>query len=69
MPAWSICRVLPMASSRTLWGNNFGECTTCRETGDPSWLCPAAVSVYADIGGSGDEIVELDGEAGKKHRT
>ncbi|CAN0521053.1 unnamed protein product, partial [Laminaria digitata] len=48
----------------TLWGESFGECTTCRENGDPAWTCPAAVSAYADIGGSGADIVELDGEVG-----
>lgn len=56
-----------LVSSRTLWGENFGECTTCRESGDPSWLCPSAVSVYADIGGSGTEIVEMDGATGEQH--
>ena len=55
-----------MSFARTLWGDNFGECTTCRENGDPSWTCPAAVSAYEDIGGSGTEIVELDGSAGTR---
>ena len=50
--------------SRTLWGDGFGECTTCRVDGNPAWTCPAAVSTYADIGGSGANIVELDGGSG-----
>ena len=28
-------------------------------------MCPAAVSTYADIGGSGANILELDGQPGK----
>ncbi|CAM9592507.1 unnamed protein product, partial [Laminaria digitata] len=48
----------------TLWGVGFGSCTTCRETGGPAWTCPAAVSAYADIGGSDADIVELDGGGG-----
>ena len=57
-----------MSSPRTLWGADFGECTTCRQTGDAAWTCPAALSAYADIGGSGADIVELDGDRGKPHR-
>ena len=55
--------------SRTLWGANFGECTTCRENGEPAWTCPASVSAYADIGGSGADILELDGGSGKRQRV
>lgn len=56
-------------SPRTLWGAGFGECTTCRVDSSPAWTCHAALSVYADIGGSGSDIVELDGEPGKRHHA
>eukprot|EP00904_Undaria_pinnatifida_P013083 jgi/Undpi1/8905/HiC_scaffold_25.g11367.m1 len=45
----------------TLWGAGFGECTTCSTSGDPVWTCPATLSAYADIGGTGADIVEVDG--------
>ena len=61
-----IWRVFAHLITRTLWGNGFGECTTCRATGDPAWTCPAALSTFVDIGGSGGDIVELDGEPGKR---
>ena len=53
-------------SSRTLWGQGFGECTTCRETGDPAWTCPAVLSAYSDIGGQDADVVELEGGSGKR---
>lgn len=58
--------VCAVALPRTLWGDSFGECTTCRENGDPAWTCPATLSAYADIGGSGADIVELDGSPGEQ---
>ena len=63
-------RVYVSPSTRSLWGANFGECTTCRQTGDPAWTCPAAVTAYADIGGSDADIVEaivVDGVSGEQH--
>lgn len=67
MPVSSIDRVvLHTRSSRSLWGTDYGGCSTCRETGDPTWTCPAAVSAYADIGGSDAGIVELDFGVGKR---
>eukprot|EP00904_Undaria_pinnatifida_P013082 jgi/Undpi1/8904/HiC_scaffold_25.g11366.m1 len=48
----------------TLWGNGFGECTTCREDDDPAWLCPAALSAYYDLGGTSDDIIEFGGGEG-----
>lgn len=53
------------SSARTLWGAGFGECTTCSTSGDPVWTCPATLSAYADIGGTGADIVEVDGATGK----
>lgn len=50
---------------RTLWGTGFGNCATCSVNGDPAWMCPAAVSAYNDLGGSGADIMELDGGPGK----
>lgn len=61
----SIARVYFVPSSRTLWGDTFGECSSCYTDEDPAWTCPVAVSAYADLGGSGADIVEVDGEAGK----
>lgn len=57
--------VILVFMSRTLWGNGFGECTTCREDDDPAWLCPAALSAYYDLGGTSDDIIEFDGGEGK----
>ena len=62
----SLVYIVP--SPRTLGGDNFGECTTCRENGDPAWTCSAAVSVHADIGGSGNDIMELGRSTGKRKR-
>ena len=51
-----------------MWGEGFGECSTCRTNGSPTWTCPAAVSTYADIGGSGADIVQTDSVGGEKTR-
>ena len=59
-------RDLIVPAHRTLWGAGLGACTTCRTSGDPAWTCPAALSTYADIGGSDADIVELDGSTGKR---
>eukprot|EP00904_Undaria_pinnatifida_P013079 jgi/Undpi1/8901/HiC_scaffold_25.g11363.m1 len=48
----------------TLWGVGYGDCTTCRDDGDPAWTCPAALSEYYDIGGTDANIVETDGGTG-----
>eukprot|EP00904_Undaria_pinnatifida_P006370 jgi/Undpi1/2863/HiC_scaffold_14.g06240.m1 len=48
----------------TLWGVGYGDCTTCRDDGDPAWTCPAALSEYYDIGGTDSDIVETDGGSG-----
>lgn len=64
---YSVIHFVP--SHRTLWGDGLGECTTCRTSGNPAWTCPAAVSTYADIGGSDADIVELDGSTGDNYFT
>lgn len=63
------CDVYCVTSNRTLWGEGLGESTTCRDSGDPAWTCPAAVSAYADIGGSDADIVEFDGSTGKPNHV
>lgn len=37
--------------------------------GDPAWACPAALSAYAGIGGSGSDIIETDGGTGKRQHA
>lgn len=54
-----------MTSPRTVWGADLGECSTCFTDGSPAWTCPAALETYADIGGSGANIVETDFGDGK----
>lgn len=65
----STYRVFIVFFSRTLWGDNFGFCATCRVNGNPAWTCPAALSAYADIGGSDADILELDGGTGMRKRV
>ena len=48
-------------SRRTLWK----ECSTCFKDYSPKWTCPAALITYADIGGVGANIVEVDFEEGE----
>lgn len=61
--------MLHRALFRTFWGTGYGECTTCLETNDPAWTCPAAAATYRDMGGSDNNIVELDGSGGKQKRS
>ena len=49
-------------SLSTLWT----ECSTCFTTGAAAWTCPAALDIYADIGGVGADIVEVDFEEGER---
>lgn len=51
---------------RILWGQGYGDCTTCRQDLNPAWTCPAAVNAYEHIGGSGPDILELDGDLGTR---
>lgn len=50
---------------RTLWGADYGECTTCLSTGSALWTCPATLEAYADLGGTNLNIIEKDGNEGK----
>lgn len=48
-----------------MWGADKGNCTTCKTDDNPSWTCPAALHAYYHIGGTGADIVELDGGSGE----
>lgn len=53
-----------------MWGPGFAECSACltdEELPDPSWACPAALSAFADLGGSGVDIIETK-VPGKRER-
>ena len=49
-------------SRSTLWK----ECSTCFINFSPDWTCPAALITYADIGGVGANIVEVDLPVGER---
>lgn len=59
-------RIFVILLRRSLWGPPFGTCSTCRVDNNPSWMCPATISTYLDLGGSDDNIIELDGGPGKR---
>ena len=52
----------------TLWEPPFSDCSSCSTTGSSSWNCPAAVSTYFDIGGTDDDILELEFGDGKRKK-
>ena len=52
----------------TLWEPPFSDCSSCSSTGSSSWNCLAAVSTYFDIGGTDNNIIELDFGAGMREK-